>query len=183
PTHCVRPAPMRGMNEELGIRFKERRSHGHDRAIREKGKIAELELLNEAEDVIPATAVEPDDVVTKLIEDLVHLEGRKNRFDQNRRLDRPVREAQNALGVSEDFAPKAGFQVVLELRKIKIRTGTARDELARIVKEIKAEIQKRSRNRLPIDFKMRIRKVPASRPDHENCDVLFELVSFYLFSD
>ena len=46
------------------------------------------EPLDEGEDVVPAAAIEADDVIAQLIEDLVHLERGRQRLDQDRRLDR-----------------------------------------------------------------------------------------------
>ena len=51
------------------------------------------EPLDEGEDVVPAPAVEPGDVIAQLVEDLVHLEGRRQRLDQHRRLDGAARQA------------------------------------------------------------------------------------------
>src|SRR5919106_819836 len=47
------------------------------------------ELLDDREDVVPAAGVEPRGVLAELVQDLVHLEGREDRLDQDGRLYRP----------------------------------------------------------------------------------------------
>ena len=49
------------------------------------------EPLDEGKDIVPAAAVEPDDVVAQFVENLVHFEGGRQRLDQHRRLERAVR--------------------------------------------------------------------------------------------
>ena len=41
------------------------------------------ELLDRAEDVVPAAGVQPAGVLAQLVEDLVHLERRQDRLDQH----------------------------------------------------------------------------------------------------
>ena len=63
------------------------------------------EPLDEREDIVPAAAVEADDMVAQLVEDLVHLERRRQRLDQHRRLERPMRDAEFVLRVGEHLVP------------------------------------------------------------------------------
>ena len=51
------------------------------------------ELLDHAEDVVPAAGVEPGRVLAQLVEDLVHLERGEDRLDQDGRADRAARDA------------------------------------------------------------------------------------------
>jgi hypothetical protein len=53
-----------------------------------------MELLDDAENVIPAACIEAGGVIAQLVQDLIHLEGGQDGLDQNRGLDRAVRQAQ-----------------------------------------------------------------------------------------
>ena len=90
-SHGVDSAAMAGLDQQIDIGLEEMPLHRDQRAIRqhELGEIPEL--LDEAENVIPAAAVQSRRVIAKLIEDLVHLERGQNRFDQHRRADRAAR--------------------------------------------------------------------------------------------
>ena len=90
------PAAVARPDEELAIRAHERNRHRHRGAIGKDELRTMAELLDHAEDVVPAPCVEPGGVVAQLVEDLVHLEGGENRLDQHRRLDRPVLDARVA---------------------------------------------------------------------------------------
>ena len=87
--HGVRAAPMAGLDAEQRIRAHEGRRHRHLRAVGQDEVGVVAALLDGAEDVVPAAAVQPGRVLAQFIEDLVHLEGGGQRLDQHRRLDRP----------------------------------------------------------------------------------------------
>ena len=53
-------------------------------------------VLDEAEDVVPAAGVQPGRVLAQLVEDLVHLERRRERLDQHGRPDGAPRDARAA---------------------------------------------------------------------------------------
>src|SRR5215470_14179933 len=52
------------------------------------------ELLDDAEQVVPPARVQPGAVVAQLVEDLLHLERRRDRLDQHGRPDRPAGQAE-----------------------------------------------------------------------------------------
>ena len=93
--HGVNLAAMAGLDQQLRIRLQEMPVHGHFAAIgqHEAGMVAEF--LDEAEHVIPASAVEAGGVVAQLIQDLVHLERAEDGFDQHRGADGSARHAQS----------------------------------------------------------------------------------------
>src|SRR3546814_6809884 len=64
------------------------------------------ELLDEAEDVIPAAAVQPGRMIAQFVQDLVHLESGEDRLDQHRRLDGAALDAELVLGMVEDIVPE-----------------------------------------------------------------------------
>src|SRR2546430_15977324 len=57
--HRVRPAPVTGLDEQLHVGLEEVALHGHGGAVGQQELAPVPELLDEAEDVVPAAAVEP----------------------------------------------------------------------------------------------------------------------------
>ena len=92
----VRAAPVARLHEELRVRAHERHRHRHQRPVGkdELGPVAEL--LDHAEHVVPAARVQPGRVLAQLVEDLLHLERRQDRLDQDGRADRPARQRRAA---------------------------------------------------------------------------------------
>ena len=86
--HREGAAAVAGLDQQLRVRAQEVRRHRHLLAVRQHEIRPAAEFLDEAEDVVPAAAVEPDDVVLQLVQDLVHLERGENGLDQHRDLDR-----------------------------------------------------------------------------------------------
>ncbi|MOA31068.1 hypothetical protein D3C78_1522050 [compost metagenome] len=50
-----------------------------------------LQRFDIAEDVVPTATVQPDDMIAQVIQDLVHLEYRRQGFNQHRGLDGAAR--------------------------------------------------------------------------------------------
>ena len=103
------------------------------------------EFLDEGEDVVPAAAVEAGGVVAQLVENLVHLEGGEDGFDEHGALDGAAWDAEFALGLDEDVVPEAGFEVRLHLGQIEVGAGAAGQELLRVVEDVEAEVEEASR--------------------------------------
>src|SRR4029078_6120202 len=72
-------AAMTGLDQLLRIGAQEGLAHHHVLAVRREEARLFGEALDGREDVVPAAAVEPDDIVAQLVEDLVHLERRRQR--------------------------------------------------------------------------------------------------------
>ncbi len=64
------------------------------------------ELLDGAEQVVPAAGVEARGMLAQLVQDLVHLERGEDRLDQDGRPDRAARDPERRLGVDEDVVPE-----------------------------------------------------------------------------
>jgi hypothetical protein len=79
------------------------------------------EFLDEAENVIPAAAVQARGMVAQLVQDLVHFERAENGFDQHRGANGALRDAQRVLRENEHVVPQARFQMALHLGQIEIR--------------------------------------------------------------
>ena len=104
-------------------------------AVRQHEFLMIAEFLDEAEDVVPASAVESRGVILQLIQNLVHLERGEYSLDQHRRANRSARHAQCVLREVEDIVPQARFQMALQLRQVKVWAGAVGDLLFRVVEE------------------------------------------------
>jgi len=56
----------------------------------------------------------------ELVEDLVHLEGGEDGFDEDGGADGALGDVEELLGADEDVIPEAGFEVRLELGEIEV---------------------------------------------------------------
>ena len=117
----MRATSVARADEKLRVRAHERHRHRHLRAIGQHELVALAELLDDREDVVPASGVEPGRVLAELVEDLVHLERREDRLDEDGRLDRPARDPDPVLREAEDVVPEPRLEVALELREVEVR--------------------------------------------------------------
>lgn len=76
---------MTGLNRKFGVASQEVRGHRDLGSIWQQHRLVPCQLLDVREDVIPAAAVQTCRVVAQLVQDLVHLEGGQNRFDEHGR--------------------------------------------------------------------------------------------------
>src|SRR4029078_12108556 len=98
-------------------------------AVGEAEVAVAAELLDGAEDVIPASRVEAGGMMAQLVEYLVHLEGGENRLDQHRRPDRAARDQQVVLRHHENVVPESRLEMALHLRQVEIPATGRRGEL------------------------------------------------------
>ena len=80
-------AAMAGAHELLGVGMHERHGHRHGDTVGQHERRIVAELLDGAEDVVPAAGVEPGRVLAQREQDLLQLERRRDRLDQDRRPD------------------------------------------------------------------------------------------------
>ncbi|MNY77146.1 hypothetical protein D3C86_2169580 [compost metagenome] len=62
-----------------------------------------------AENVIPASAVQADDVVAQSVQDFIHLEDSRQRFDQQSGFNGAARQTEAIFRVAKDFTPPGRF--------------------------------------------------------------------------
>ena len=117
------------------------------------------EFFDAGKNVIPAAAVQPGGMLAQLVKNFVHLERGRNRFDQHRRANRPLRNAELVLREFENVVPDARLEMALHFRQVKIRTASARDQFLRVVKKVETEIEQARRR------PARHRRARVSRPD------------------
>lgn len=93
------------LNQQLHIRIHERHRHSNVRAVRQHKVGVLAELLDEGEDVIPASTVQSGAVFAQLVDDLIHLKRRRDGLDQHRTTDRSARHTNVILSQVEDVVP------------------------------------------------------------------------------
>src|SRR5436309_993411 len=98
-------------------------------------------LFDARKNVIPTAEIETSGVLAQFVQNLVHLEGRWDRFDKDSRANRPLRYPEFVLCQFEHVVPKTRLQVAFDLRQIKIRPAAPRYQLRCIVKKIQTEIE------------------------------------------
>ena len=122
--HGEGAAAVAGGDQAQRVGGEEGLIHGHRRAVGSQPVGRAAEALDVGENIVPAAAVEADDIVAKRVEDLVHLERGGQRFDQHRRLDRAASRGRAVpRRISEDVAPQRGFVTALQLGQIEIGAG------------------------------------------------------------
>ena len=167
---------MRGLAQELRVAVEEVLVHADLHTVRHHPVAVGVEGLDAAEDVVPAAAVERDDVIAQLVEDLIHLEGGPQRLDQHGGLDGLLRNLQRLLGIDEDRVPEPRFEMALHLRQIEVRAGAALDQLLRVVEKVKREVDDATRCRLAVDEDVLLLQMPAARAHDERGGLRIELV-------
>ncbi len=166
--HRERAALVARLDAQERVRTQEVRRHRHDSAIRQHEVRALRELLDEAEDVVPTAAVERDDVVLQLVQDLVHLERGENGLDQHGGLDRAVRHADVLLGEVEHLGPQACFEVAFHLRQIEIRDRYRARALPSRCGRSTAEVDERAGNLRAVLGDVLLVQMPATRTHDEH---------------
>src|SRR5579864_670607 len=99
------------------------------------------ESFDEAENVIPAAAIEPGRVIAQLIQDLVHFERGENRFNKHSGADGAARHAEGILSEVEDIVPQPGFQMALQFRQVEVWTGAVLDRLFCVMEKEQSEVE------------------------------------------
>ena len=112
------------------------------------------ELLDEAENVIPAAAVQSGGMIAQFVENLVHLESARG---SSRSAPWPGCVPCGMPSFcslnDEDVVPEAGFEVAFHLRQIEIRAGAAL--------ELRGALWKKNRPKSNSDAGDRLRHRPA----------------------
>src|SRR5215212_5275153 len=98
-------------------------------------------------------------MLAKLVEDLLHLEGRVDRLDQHRRPDGAPRDPELGLRLDEDVVPQARLAVRLELRQVEVGPRAASQALATVPEEVQARIEQARRDCLAVNLDVPLREV------------------------
>ena len=127
--HGMNSAPVAGLDQQLHVRAQEMPVHGDLGAVRQHEIGPVPELLDEAEDVVPAAAVQAGGMLAQLLENLVHLEGGKDGLDQhggaNRaRAECPARPERTGIRRST-VAPRGGSPSSADRNRARCRGRSA----------------------------------------------------------
>ena len=180
-SHREGSAPVTGLDEQLGISFQKRLAHDDLAAVGKDIVRLGAQRLDKGEDIVPAPAIQTDNMVAQRMEDFVHLEGGRKRFDQHGRLDRAGWQAEQLLRGFENLVPECGFLIVLYFRQVEIWPAAFRQCTLGIVEDIEPKIDKRSGNGFSVYMDMVLQQMPAARTDDQNRRVRTELVVLAAF--
>ena len=164
---------MAGLHEQLGVGPHERHRHRHLAAVgQDEPGAAAAVVLDHREDVVPPAGVQPRHVVAQLEEDLLHLEGGRQRLDQHGRADRAVRDAEVLLAEAEHVVPQPRLFGRFDLRQVEVRADAVLDQPLRVVEEVQAVVHERAgcRERAPGavgELDVLLGQVPAARTHHD----------------
>ena len=100
---------MASLNEESDVGIHEANFHRHVFAVRQDSTSVEPSLLDEAEDIVPASAIQTRGVVPELEQDFFHLEGRWESLDEHRGADDILGDTEIGLREVEDVVPQTGL--------------------------------------------------------------------------
>ena len=171
---------MTGLDQQLGVGVHEGDGHRHLRPIGQDEVGIVPKLLDHREDVVPATGVETCDVVPKLVEDLVHLEGGEDGLDEDRGPDRALRDPEPVLGPDEDVIPQPGLEMGLQLGQVEVGAGAAVDGGPAPMEQIEPEVEERSRHRLLVHQEVLLLEMPAAGPHHERRHLVRQRIALLL---
>ena len=160
--------PVAGAHEQLRVGRHERRRHRDLVAVGEDEVFPVAELLDDREEVIPATGVERGAVVAQLVEDLLHLEGAEDRLDEDGGPDRAPVDPEGVLGGVEGVVPQPGLEVALQLRQVEVGPETFVEQAAGVVEEAEPEVEQAGRDGQTVDEDVALDEVPAPGAHHRH---------------
>ena len=154
---------MTSLNQEPDISVHKTNCHGDIFAVGKNGAPIGSSLLDETEDVVPASAVESGRVIPQLKQNFFHLESGRESFNQDGGSNRVVWYANVRLREEENVIPEASFEIVFHFGEVEIGTRTSLDKFLGIMIKVKREIENGAGNRSVVDGDARFIQVPASR--------------------
>ena len=169
---------MAGFDQQARVGAQERFIHGHDLAIRQYAVGIVFQGFDVAENIVPASAVQADNVVAQGVQNFIHLEHGWQRFNQQRGFDGAARQVETIFRIAEDLAPPGRFLPGLRFWQIEIRAAAFCQQVLVVVEEIEREIKQAARNGFPTPGDMFFRQVQAAYATDQHRRVRFELVNF-----
>src|SRR6185437_14546485 len=101
------------------------------------------EFLDVTENVIPAAAIQSDDMFAQLEKNFVHLERGGQGFDKHGRLDGAKRHANRFLGPDENIVPQPGCEIGFLFGQLEKGPVAERLLPRELLTEVEAEVRKR----------------------------------------
>lgn len=103
--HRERAALVTGFDQQARVGAQKRFVHRYHLPVRQDAIRVIFQRFDIAENIIPTTTVETDDMITQRMKNLIHLENSRQRFNQQGRFDRTARQVKAVFGVAENFTP------------------------------------------------------------------------------
>ena len=169
---------MAGLNQQIRVGAQKRVAHDNALAVREQKPSRPPQTLDEAENVVPTAAVEPNNPPPESIQNLIHLKRRRERFNQDRGADGAGLEAEAGFGVFEDVVPEGGFVASLQLGEVKVGLSALLGDQRSVVKQVQPGVEERAAHGRAVDFDMGFFEVPSARAGQEDRGFGVEGVSF-----
>ena len=138
------------------------------RSGQHKARAGVAEVLDDAEQVVPAPGVQAGGVVAQFVEDLVHLERGRDGLDQHGGADGALRDAEVVLREDEDLVPEPRLEVALHLGQVVVRALAVVQQLPGGVEEVQAEVHQGAHGVLAADQQVALAHVPAARAGHDD---------------
>ena len=176
--HRKGAALVAGFDQQTRVGAQERFIHGHNLAIRQYAIGIVFQGFDVAENIVPASAVQADNMVAQGVQNFIHLEHGRQRFNQQGGLDGTARQVETIFRVAEHFAPPGRFLPGLRFWQIEIRAAAFCQQILVVMEEIKREIKQAARNGFPTPGDMFFRQVQAAYATDQHRRVRFELVNF-----
>mmetsp|Transcript_86378 Transcript_86378/g.241733 ORF Transcript_86378/g.241733 Transcript_86378/m.241733 type:complete len:202 (-) Transcript_86378:546-1151(-) len=166
-THRKSASFVANVDQALDVGLHEGRCHRQVSTIGSNLVSMITKLLDEREQIVPATTVQAERMVSKFIQNFFHLEGCCDCLQQDSGANGSNRNAQILLGHDENIVPQACLQVVFYFRQIEVRTGSLRGQCMNIVEKVKRKVEDRTRGNFSIDSDMSFVQVPSSRTNKQ----------------
>src|ERR1700686_4532277 len=101
-------------------------------------------------------------MLAQLVEDLVHLECGQDGFDEHRRPNRSLGNAQLVLRHHKDVVPETRLKVALQFWQVEVGAGAFLKQFADIVVKVETKVENAAGDWLAIDQYMLLVQVPAA---------------------
>ena len=170
--HRVGAAGVAGLDQQLGVGAHERDGHRHLDAVGQHEVRPGAEALDRAEDVVPAAGVQRGRALAQLVEDLVHLEHRGQRLDQDRDLDRAAVEAELLLDDPQRVVPQPRLEVGLELGHVQVGAAALLGQRLVVVGHVQRDVEQPAGHRPAVDLHVALGQVPAAGADQQRGHLL-----------
>ena len=95
--HGMNFPAMASLDQQLAIAAQEMSRHGYAPAVRQNIFGIVGELLDEAENIVPASGIQARRMLAQFIQDFVHLKGSQDGLNENRGFDGAARDSQRRL--------------------------------------------------------------------------------------
>ena len=179
--HRERAAFMTGFNQQTRIGAEEWLIHRHHLTVRQHAIRVVLQRFDIAKNVVPTTAVQTHNVVTQGVQNFVHLEDGRQRFNQQGRFNGTARQVKAVLCIAEHFAPPCRFLPGLRFWQIEIRAAAFRQQRFVVVEEIEGKVEQAARDRFATPGDVFFRQVQTTNATYQQSRIRFELINFTRF--